>query len=111
MRPRLCMNDGEISQLFVVTQELRKSCVRSLLTCNVFVGAAVQVVLVPRVGEYEDIVSNLAHLEDGVGRDEELLTCGQRTVGSLLFADVAVIVSKSTEGLFEKMAFTVTIRK
>ena len=83
---------------------------RSLLTCNVFVGAAVQVVLVPRVGEYEDIVSNLAHLEDGVGRDEELLTCGQRTAWGLSFADVAVVVSKPTEGLAEKMIFTVNVR-
>ena len=42
----------------------------------------------------EHIVSNMAHLEeDGVGRDEELLTCSQRTAWGLLFADVAVIVS------------------
>lgn len=75
------------------------------------VGAAVQVVLVPRVGEYEDIVGNMAHLEeDGVSRDEELLTCGQRTAWGLSFADVAVVVSKPTEGLAEKMIFTVNVR-
>ena len=80
MRSRVRTDDGEQSEWFDVTQELRQGCVLSPSIFNVFFVAAIHAVL---VREDPDISRDLVHLEEDLGGDGaevEPLACVRRSV-------------------------------
>ena len=81
MRARVCMDDGELSEWFEVTQRLRQGCVLSPLLFNIFFAAVIEVVL-QRFNEDDTILENLVFLEEGNGGgpDETLLDGVRRAV-------------------------------
>ena len=95
MGARVRTDDGEQSEWFHATQELREGCVLSPFLFNVFFDAAIHAVLI-RFGEDPDILKDLVHLEDdlgGNGEEVDPLACVQRTVWGMLHADDAGFMS------------------
>ena len=68
MRADVRTADGEQSEWFDVTQELRQKCVLSPVVFNVLFAAANNAVLV-RFSEDPDILRDLVHLEEVIGED------------------------------------------
>ena len=122
MRARVCTDDGEHSEWFGVTQELRQGCGLSPLLFSVFFAPAIHAVLVC-FSEDPDMLRNLVHHEEDLGENGvkvEPLACVRRSVWGMLYTDDAGIVSNSAEGLgtmtvivtvFEAVGLTVSETK
>ena len=95
MQARVRMDDGELSDWFEVTQELRQGCVLSPLLFNIIFAAAIEVVLV-RFSEDDTILKDLVYLEEeaGVGAGTPLERV-RRAVWGMLYADDASVISRS----------------
>ena len=101
MRARVCTDDGEHSEWFGVTQELRQGCGLSPLLFSVFFAPAIHAVLVC-FSEDPDMLRNLVHHEEDLGENGvkvEPLACVRRSVCGLLYTDDAGLASKSAEAL------------
>ena len=76
---------------------------------NIFFAAAIEVVLV-RFSEDDTILNDLVYLEEEAGaRVGTLLERARRAVWGMLYADNAVVVSKSQEGLTRMMTIVVEV--
>ena len=85
VRVRVRTDDGEHSEWIDVTQELSQGCVLSPLLLNMFLAAALHIVLV-RFKEGTGIVQKLVPLDDdGAGRVMEPLACVCRAVCVTLY--------------------------
>eukprot|EP00903_Cladosiphon_okamuranus_P022383 g20587.t1 len=122
MRARVCMDDGDLSDWFSVTQGLRQGCSMSPLLFTVFFAAPLEVI-VTRFSQDEVIMRDQVYLEEeGGGGVETLLDRVRRAVWGMLCAIDAGVVSKSAEGLarmitiivegvFREFGLTVSERK
>ena len=68
IRARVRTDDGEHTELFDITQELRQGCVRSPLLLNVLFAAVIHAVLIRFFSEDPTILRYLVHLEEDLGR-------------------------------------------
>lgn len=111
MRARVRMDDGELSEWFLVTQGLRQGCVLSSLLFNIFFAAAVEVIIA-RFSEDKVILEDLVYLQEDTAATAEKKTPLERVeaaVWGMLYADDAGVVSRSAEGLARMMTVVVEV--
>ncbi|CAM9955242.1 unnamed protein product [Sphacelaria rigidula] len=109
MKARVRMDNGGLSEWFEVTQRLRQGFVLSPLLFNVFLAAALEVVLV-RFSEDDIILEDVVYLDEETVRETETpLERARRAVWGMLHADDAAVVSRSPNGLARMMSVIVLV--
>ena len=110
MRACVWTDDGRCSEWFEVAQELRHGCVLSSLLFNIFFAAILRVVQ-QRFSKDVGILADLIHLQEHQSKvgPETALECVQRAIWGMLYADDALIVSRSPRGLGRMMAVFVEV--
>ena len=110
MRARARMDDGELSEWFLVTQGLRRGCVLSPLLFNIVFAAAVEAI-VARFSEDKVILEDLMYLQEETAATAEKTPVERvrRAIWGMLCADDAGVVSRSAEGLVRMMTVVVEV--
>ena len=100
MRACVRNDDAVCSVWFEVAQGLRQRCVLAPLLFNIFF-AAMLLVALQRFSEDADILADLVHLKEQLGKvsPETALECVRRAVWRMLHADDARIMSRSPREL------------